>query len=444
MDSITISFTLLISFILGAAIGIEREINEKNIINGKIVSVLGLRSFALIATLGAVAGILYTNFIGFSILISAAFLVLLIVFYVLDTNQTKDTGITTELAMLFCFIIGILIATTIIPVQVTIAMTAVLALTLSQKRAIKQVIGGIKRAELNAFISYAIIALVILPFLPNTSYALKDIPGLTNFFNNAQVPVNGLFQLEIVNPFKLWLIVALITGVDLIGYILERTLGRQKGWILASIAGGFISSTATTQSLALQSKTSKDVNHLLSAALIANLVSFFQIAILLSPLNITFVIRLLPILGLMIVSSLAVTIFFTMQSSKKKLKPDKSHEKETEIFALSPAIKFAGIFLVISILSKVALKYFGSSGFLVTTGIGALAGLDAVMINTAQLSGTTVSYQLAAIAFILANAVNLIGKTAYSYFLGTKEFTVKFGLSVMCIIVTSVLGLFLI
>jgi uncharacterized membrane protein (DUF4010 family) len=89
-------------------------------------------------------------------------------------------------------------------------------------------------------------------------------------------------------------------------------------------------------------------------------------------------------------------------------------------------------------MTKVALLYFGNSGFLITSAIGALAGLDAVMINTASLAGGQISMELAAWTFVLVNAVNLIGKLVYSVIQGSREFAVKFGISVGIIILASI------
>ena len=95
---------------------------------------------------------------------------------------------------------------------------------------------------------------------------------------------------------------------------------------------------------------------------------------------------------------------------------------------------------MISILSKIALVIFGESGFLVATGFGSLIGLDAVMINTATLVGTTIETSLAMIAFLLANAVNLTAKSFYSFFMGNKEFALKFSFSMGIIVITSLLA----
>lgn len=445
MDIWFILTTLGLSLVLGAVIGLEREINEKKADEhkGKPTAIIGLRSFSLISLLGAIVGLMYTQFAGLALLIGSSLVILLLLYYIMDALTTKEYGITTELGMILSFIIGLLLATKLLPIQIVLAVTIVIVLLLSQKDRIKDVVEDIKKNELNAFVSFAIIALVILPFLPNTSYAISDIPGTKNLLENFGVNVQKIADIDLINPFKLWLIVALITGVDFVGYILERTIGKKKGWLLASAVGGFVSSTAVTQSLAQESKNRKGINYLISAALLANLVSFFQIAILIGVLNAELLVKLIPVLFLMLVASTALVVYFLRQKEPADTHKEsaKTDEHKT-IIDIGSALKFAVLFLTISIVSKIALEFFGDTGFLAATGIGSLVGLDAVMINTAQLAGKNIDFTLAAFAFILANAINLFGKSFYSFVQGKREFAVKFFVSVLIIIGASLVGLF--
>jgi uncharacterized membrane protein (DUF4010 family) len=451
MDITSLAFTLLVGLGLGAVIGLEREVNEKSKHDQdptlKPIAIVGLRSFSLITILGVITGFLYPVFSGLSIVIASVFFLLLLIFYILHTHQTKDTGITTELAMVFSFVIGVLLSIPSFPIQLTIAIAIIVTLLLSQKRKIKDAVEEIKSHEINAFISFAIIALVVLPFLPNTAYALSDLPGLTTFFQNIGLQDAGILNIELVNPFKLWLIVVLVIGVDLIGYVLERVIGSKKGWLLASAAGGFVSSTATTQSLAQESKHRHRINPLLSAAILANIVSFIQVAILIALINGLFLVKLLPVLGLMLAAGVGVLLYFVFldREDNKAIDQKEVHKKENEkIIDIGAALKFAALFLVISIFSKITLELFGNNGFFIATGIGSLIGLDAVMINTATLAGNQIDYRVAAFGFILANAVNLFGKSFYSFAMGKKEFAVKFLISMIVIVAASLLGVFFI
>ena len=444
MESLSLPIQLIISLALGGVIGLEREIHEKRPSPGRLPSaILGVRSFSFMGLLGGVAGFLFINpsTMLFGVIISVTFMTLLIVFYVLESQAHKDYGITTELAAIFTFLVGALLTMNALPIQLIIAITIFIVLMLSRKTEIKEAIKDVDREEINAFIAYGVIALVILPFLPNQAYKFSDIPIITEVFKSLGFDGAKLLSIEIVNPFKLWLIVALITGIDMAGYVLERTLGKKTGWLLASTIGGFISSTATTLGLAQQSKQTRDTDHLVAAAVFSNLASFFQVGILIAGVSAVFFVELLPILLSIIIVGFVTGIYFLKFTRQKH----ESHipvsaEKEDKVFRLLPALKFASLFLLISIVSKIALEFLGNTGFLVTSGIAAIVGLDAVMINTSNLAGNTIPMQLAIWTFILVNAVNLIGKTAYAFLQGKKDFAYKFGICMGLTIFASLVG----
>lgn len=438
----TIVFKLIFSLLLGAFIGGERQIHQNNENKGKTKTALGLRTFALVTTIGTISGLLETKLPSFFILISLGIILLIVGYYVFDSIGRKDSGITTEVALLFSFVIGVLIAVDILSIQLIIGLTVVLVFILSQKERLGSYIKAIKVTEMQSLIRYAIIALVILPLLPNVAYTIQDIPYALSFVQSLNLPFQGLQKIELVNPFQLWLFVALVTGIDVAGYILEKVIGKSKGWLLTSFAGGFVSSTATTQSLAQQSKKSQFINLFIVAAIITNLASFLQHALLIFPLNFDLFIKVIPVIFLMILAS-GILIYFFKRSKKLSSIDIKSDSKNEDLFHFYPAIKFAILFVIIKFLSSLALLLFGSSGFFLTIALGAIPGLDAVLITIAQNAGHTISFQSALIAFIIANAVNLSVKSLLSFLQGGREFALKFTISAFVILLIGLFGVFL-
>lgn len=441
MSDFDLPLKFILAFILGGVIGLEREINEKKNIegdkNGKQIAILGLRSFSLIAGLGLISGLLLLSQPIFSYLIFGLFGVIIAGYYFIDSKSTNDYGITTELAAVYSFLTGFLLTVKDFPVQIVLALTIIVVLLLSRKEKIKAVVEEIKTREIDAFISYAILALVILPFLPNSTYALSDIPGAGNLLG--QFNISGkILELELFNPFKLWMIAVLITGVDLFGYILERTVGAKKGWLLTSLAGGFVSSTATTVSLAKESKGSSNVNLLVASALFANSISFVPAMLLIISTNGQFFASVVLLLLSLLLSTLVLGIYFLYISGKNKQSKTKLKEDGHKIFDLGAALKFVGLFLAVNIISKIALEIFGEGGFLATSAIGALPGIDAVVINTAQLAGGKINFEVATWALVIINAVNLLAKSVYSFMQGSKEFAVKFLICMSVVIALSV------
>lgn len=429
---------LVLAIILGATVGLEREGSNQG--SGALG---GIRTYSLIALLGALSGILFTNnFTSVALLISGGFLILLISYYISSSFTTKEFGITSELSVLITFLIGLFLILDIIPLRIIIAVFVILMLILSIKSKTTRIIAGISREELQSFISYAIIALVVWPFLPDVGYTLKDVPALSIILQNLNVDIGQFGVLELVNPRKIWMIVVLITGIDVFGYILGRIVGNKKGFALTSFVAGFVSSTSATQSLAQKSKQTSFVNNLVGAAILANLASFLQVFLLVGPLNPKWMIFIAPAILFMVLTAGVLTMIFL----KKKEPEHEAESQETQpkkIFSLTPALKFAGLLIVVKIVTKVCLSVFGQSGFVISSVIASLAGLDAILVNLADLAGKTISFQFAFVTFVLANATNLASKVVYSFLQGTKEFTVKFLVGAIAIVISSSIWLFL-
>ncbi len=442
----TIVFKLILALLMGAFIGLEREFHVRGGLkkSGR-TSFMGLRTFTLATGLGAIAGLCYHAAPVLFAITAGTFFLFTLGYYFFDSYLTRDIGITTETALIYSFVLGAFLTLDIIPVQLVIGITIILTLILSRKDQIQKFMQRIEKAELGSFISYLVLALVILPLLPNTPLRISDAPLLIQILESIGIRVGSLVGIELINPYKLWQIVALITGVDVFGYFLEKSIGQKGGWLLTSFAGGFISSTATTQSLAQQSAKTKSVNHLVSAAIVANLASFVQHSVIILPISIILFTKSLPIIGLMIAGSFALSLYFLKSTGGRNdnLTSTKETLRKGKIFNIVPALKFALLFVIIKFVAQIALTLFGSNGFLVSVGFGAIPGIDAVLISIAQLSGKTLSFQTALWAFIFANAVNLTTKCVYCFVQGKREFAVKFTVSAAIILALGILGLFL-
>jgi uncharacterized membrane protein (DUF4010 family) len=420
---------IILAIIFGATIGFERESSKQG--NG---SIGGMRTYSLIALTGAIAGIFFTyNNSPLALLIVGGFLLLLISYYVIGSLMTHDLGVTTELSVFTTFLIGLLLVMDIIPIQLTIAIFVILIFILSLKSKTSQIVAGISRQELQSFISYAIIALVVLPFLPDVSYRLIDIPVLPDILKGLNVDLGQFSTLDLINPTKVWMVVVLITGIDVFGYILGRIVGNKKGFALTSFIAGFVSSTSATQSFAQKSKNSTFINHLIGAAILANLASFLQIFLLVGPLNPKWMISIAPSILIMIFTAGIIATVFLRKKEPKKQK-ETQEKKPEKIFSLMPALKFTGILIVVKIVTKICLILFGQSGFIISSIIASFAGIDAILVNLAEMAGQTITFQFAFITFLIINATNLISKTIYSYILGSRQFAIKFLASAAIII----------
>lgn len=433
---------LVLAIIFGATIGLERESSKLS--DTHVGNVGGIRTYALISLMGALAGIFFThNYASVAFFIVGGFLVLLTAYYIIEASATGAFGITSELSALTTFFIGLLIMIDIIPLSLTVAIFVTLIFITSLKSRTTKLMAGISTQEVQAFISYAIIALVVMPVLPDYAYRLNDMPVLNEIMKGFEVDLKQFETLDLINPRKIWLVVVLITGIDVFGYILGRIVGNKNGFALTSFMAGFVSSTSATQSLAQRSKNSKYINHLVGAAVLANLASFLQIFLLVGPLNPKWLASIAPSILLMILTAGLISIIYFRKKEPEE-QNDGQEKKAVNIFSLLPALKFAGLLIVIKIVTKISLILFGQSGFIISSVIASFAGIDAIIVTLADMAGHTITFKFAFITFLLINATNLLSKTVYSYLQGNTQFAVKFLVSVLAIVGVSALWLFFI
>ncbi|MBK5279193.1 MAG: MgtC/SapB family protein [Bacteroidia bacterium] len=431
---------IILALVFGATIGLERESSKQG--ESQTGSVGGIRTFALISLAGALSGIFFTHdYSSLALLFVVGFILLLISNYVTKALTSHKFGITSELSALATFFIGVLVMLEIIPLQITVGILVILVFILSVKSKTTQLVAGVSKQEVQSFISYAIITMVALPVLPDYAYKLKDIPILADLLQGLNIDLGKYDNLDLINPQKIWIVVVLITGIDVFGYILGRIVGSKNGFALTSFMAGFISSTSATQSLAQRSKNSKYVNHLVGAAVLANLASFLQIFLLVGPLNPKWMVSIAPSIMLMILTAGLISLIFLKQKAPIE-NENIQEDKPVQIFSLLPALKFAGLLIVIKIVTKICLIEFGQSGFIISSIIGSFVGIDAIIVNLADMAGNTITFKFAFLTFLVINATNLLSKTFYSYLQGNRQFALKFLLSAIALIVVSSLWLF--
>ncbi len=228
------------------------------------------------------------------------------------------------------------------------------------------------------------------------------------------------------------MVVVLITGIDVFGYILGRLVGNRNGFALTSFMAGFVSSTSATQSLAQRSNSTPFVNHLVGAAILANLASFLQIFLLVGPLNTKWLVAIAPSILIMVVTAGVIAYIFFKKKEPSEAEDGQS-KKATAIFSLLPALKFAGLLIVIKIFTKICLILFGQSGFIISSVIASFAGLDAILVNLADMAGNTITFEFAFLTFLMVNTTNLLSKSLYSYLQGNRNFALKFLVSALII-----------
>ncbi|HLW21445.1 MAG TPA: MgtC/SapB family protein, partial [Cyclobacteriaceae bacterium] len=153
---------ILIAIGSGFLIGLERE---HSALNSKQEAFAGTRTFVflvLLGFLGAMTHFVFTPWIFLGILLSVVSFIA-ISYYM--TSSKGDIGGTTEFSALIAFLLGALIFLGYI--ELSLMITVVSMVLLSSKGKLQTIIGEITEEEMYALIRFVVLALLILPFLPD-------------------------------------------------------------------------------------------------------------------------------------------------------------------------------------------------------------------------------------------------------------------------------------
>jgi len=387
MIDYAVALNFLVAIALGALIGLEREYAQ---MKRKFKTYAGIRTFTFIALLGALGAY-------FAQLVSVWILIILLVFVAALTlisyfAHTKKIGATTEVASLLVFLLGAL------PMygfaDIAVALGILLALLLYLRLTLHKFTKKINSQELYSTLKFAIIAFVILPFLPNKAYG----------------PLGGF------NPYLIWLMVVFVTGITFAGYILVKLLGR-KGLGLTGILGGLVSSTAVAQSMSSLSKRVKDYNPLVLAIVASNSIMFLRVMFEVFIINRSFFFDILLPMGVLAIVGIAISVILWFEH-KKTTKP----VQFSSPFRLFPALQFAFLFGLVLFFSKLAATYSSSTGIYLTSFFSGFVDMDAITISMASLAGDQISTNLATQAIMIAALTNTMVKAGIAYVFGAKKF----------------------
>jgi uncharacterized membrane protein (DUF4010 family) len=384
---------LAIALGLGLLVGLQREY-------AAAAHLAGLRTFPLITVLGTLCGILAKTFGGWVIaagFLSLAGLALIGNFVALENNQNPLGGITSEVAILLMFSIGAFL--TIGPPEIAIALGGSVAVLLQLKKPLRGLVSKLGDNDLKAIMQFVLIALVILPVLPNQKYG----------------------PYSVFNPYKMWLMVVLIVGINLGGYIVYkyRFFGEEVGIAVSGILGGMISSTATTVSYAKRSANAPETNKAAALVIvIASTIVFIRVLLEIAIVAPDFLhVASLPIL--IMFAAFVVLCGVSWFSSEKIIGQMPEQDNPAQ---LKSALFFSFFYVVVLFTIAIAKDFFGSKGLYVIAAISGLTDIDAITLSTSQLvQNNTLVASNGWRVIIIAILANLAFKAGMVAVLGNRQ-----------------------
>jgi uncharacterized membrane protein (DUF4010 family) len=387
-DAVKILLVLFLSFL----IGLERE-EHKASSNGYTFG--GVRTFPLIGLIGySLAAISSTQMLPVTVgfLVVACFLLLS---YWHKLTQNNVAGITTEMSGLTTFLVGALICYGHLWIATTLGVASLLLLDL--KTALENLASRIPTSEIFTFAKFLVLSAVILPVLPNQEF--------------------GAFH---INPFKTWLVVVAISAISYASYVLQKLAKGQGGIVLAALLGGAYSSTVTTVVLARQGKAEHRPHLFSGGILMASGVLYLRLAILLALFSRPLMaVLLVPFLTIAVVA--AIFGWLWSRRADKDAQAIQQKEQPRNPLDLGTALLFALLFLVMLVLTQLAVKYLGRAGVDTLAAVMGVSDVDPFIMGLTQAAGTLTPVNVAAGAVLIAAASTNVVKGIYAYSLSDRQ-----------------------
>jgi uncharacterized membrane protein (DUF4010 family) len=332
------------------------------------------------------------------------------------TAARGELGITTEISSMLAFIVGALCGWQ--HVGVASVATVVCLLLLTFKDFLHRLARRVELADIEATLTFAVISVIILPLLPNQNF--------------------GPPPLDVINPYKIWLMVVLIAGLNFLGYVLVKVLGNEHGLALTGILGGLVSSTAVTLSFSQRSRREPEMSSaFVLAIVIAWTIMFLRVVIMVGIINRALAASLAVALGCMALAGLLVCLALWRR---------RAHETGVVAaganpFELGEAIKFGLLFGIVTIVAKAAEVYLGATGLYLAGAVAGATDVDAIALSMANRATTTPeSIKIAAYTIVIAVISNTLVKAGMVAFMGAPAMRRTIVLVTLILLVAAAVG----
>jgi uncharacterized membrane protein (DUF4010 family) len=383
-----------VSLAIGLGAGVERERSHAD---GD--GALGVRTFALIALAGTVAGTVRDAALTGGV--TAAVALLAVSSYwrqaaVRQNDQPKDLGLTTELAAVLVFGLGFLAAREAFVALILGIVTVTLLFSRDHLHAFVRHV--LRPAEIAAVLTLAGFAFVVVPFLPG----------------------HALDPWGLVNPRRLAQVMTLIAGIEFGGYVVERFAGPRTGILVSGFFGGLASSTAVFVGLP---KLVKERPATWTAALGAGLLAtaatllFFVVIVAAASPDLT-----LPVGVPAAVSAATAAIlgWFIGRRGDRTAGEAASRRHPLDVRAV---VKLGGFIGLLLIVATVVERTLGADALGLVSFVGGLFELHAVAFANATLhSAGSITTAEATPALLLPLAASFVSKLAMTWTLGGGRF----------------------
>ena len=385
--------SLCVTLGIGLLIGAERE-RKKGI--GTSRHPFGIRSFTVVAWLGAVTGLMSNVWI----LPAALLAVTILVSIGYMQSGGDDPGLTTETAMLLTFMLG---ALSIDEMYLATGLGVSLAGLLASRDWLHQFVKRIlTQQELHDVIIFFAILMLILPIAPDQYFG----------------PYHAINLHEIAK------FVVMVIGISALGHVLMRVMGPRGGLAMGGFLSGFVSSTAVMMKMGQLSKKQPASTRLaICGAFFSNLSTLIQMHVILAVSTHLLNGRIFyPMAYGLLVSLVMPWLYWRFRSSHETQQVD---DLQGGAFDLKSSILFTLLVTGLNLSSSALYVWLGTKGVWLTS---TLAGFSDAHANISSLAALNkkgeISLQEMETAVLLAFTSNATSKIVVALTFGNTIYKI--------------------
>ena len=382
----------------GVLIGLERERRKGE---GDDRAAAGLRSFSIAALLGALSEALAVP----GLVVAGAVVVGAMAVLAYARSRSRDPGITTELALVATFLVGVLAVRD--PVLGAACGTLLALLLAARTQLHRFATQWLSQQELHDGLMLAGSALVLLPLVPDG-------------------PIAGLGGMR-ARPLAA--MVLLILSLQAAGHVALRLLGPRHGTAASGFFGGFVSSTATVAAFGARARAGTTPLRLAaSAAALSGGATWLQVLVLAAALSPGALGALAPVAAAGAAGTLLVA-WMSAGGGRSEPAPVLAERSALQLReALLVALLLAGVALLVG----QARQHFGNAGVLAGAGIAALADAHAPIASLLSLhAAQQLDPHTLLTGTLLAIAVNTSTRLVTAFVAGGGAFARRVGAALL-------------
>ncbi len=377
---------------LGVALGIGFLIGLQREHAGAGPLAAGSRTFPLVALCGAACREFFPGLLPVAL---AGVVLLAGLGYWVRVREAGDPGLATSVAATLTFLLGAMAAHSDRAQVVAVIAGVVVTVVLALKEPLHGLARRLSAEEVRATLAFLVIALVVLPLLPNER--MDALLGL--------------------NPRFIWTMVVFVSAIDLASYLFVRAFATKRGNLMAGVVGGLVSSTAATVSMARRTRLQPDRQALFRIGIVvASIVMLLRMSIEVAVVHPALLAYVAPPLAVVIAWSGLVVMGWL----RRPVPADGDGPGPRNPFRLAPALLFGAAFAGILLLTRWLNEGFGAAGIYGAAIVSGLVDVDAVTLSLARLADTgAISGRTASVGVLLVAASNFSFKVGLAFVLGT-------------------------